>query len=95
MSLKSDLRKHLRKRVLKDGQLISEGMTSLVNVKIRDLSESGARVETAGIIDLPENFKLLVVSEKAVYPCIARWRRGNLIGIEFTGPPRPAGLRKF
>ena len=95
MSIDSDLRKHRRNRVLKEGQLISDDMQSLVNVKIRDLSESGARVETTGIIELPEVFKLFVVSEKAVYPCRARWRRGTQIGIEFTGPPRPSALRKF
>ena len=95
MSLASDLRKHRRNRVLKDGQIISDDMQSLVNVKIRDLSESGARVETTGFIQLPEAFKLLIVSEKALYPCRARWRRGTQIGIEFTGPPRPSALRKF
>lgn len=95
MNDEGNLRKQRRKRVLKEGQLITEDMTSLVNVKIRDLSETGARVETAGIIDLPEHFKLFVVSEKAVYSCLARWRRGNLLGIEFTGPPRTSVLRKF
>jgi len=91
----TDLRKNQRKRVLKDGQLISDDMKSLVNVKIRDLSLSGARLESAGFIQLPDSFRLLVVSEKAIYPCLARWRKGTLIGVEFTGPPRPAGLRKF
>lgn len=90
-----ELRKHQRMRTLKDGQLISEGLDSLVDVKIRDLSYSGARVETKGFIKLPEIFTLLVVSQKVLYPCRARWRRGMQIGIEFTGPPRPAALRKF
>lgn len=95
MCVDSDLRKHRRKRVLKDGQLISDDLQSLVNVKIRDLNESGALVETTGFIQLPEVFKLLIVSEKVLYPCSARWRRGTQIGIEFTGPPRLAALRKF
>lgn len=59
------------------------------------MSESGARVETGGIVKLSDEFKLLIVSEKIIYPCVARWRRGNLLGIEFTGPPRTSGLRKF
>jgi hypothetical protein len=88
-------RKHQRMRTLKDGQLISEGMTSLVDVKIRDLSASGARVETTTVIKLPEAFTLFIPSQKMIYPCRARWRRGMQIGIEFTGPPRPASLRKF
>ncbi len=51
-------------RTLKDGQLISEGMTSLVDVKIRDLSASGARVETKSVIKLPAAFTLFVLSQK-------------------------------
>ena len=82
-------------RTLKDGQLISEGMKSVVDVKIRDLSASGARVETQSFIQLPEAFSLFIVSQRAIYPCRARWRRGVQIGIEFIGPPRPAALRKF
>ena len=95
MDVATELRKHQRLRTLKDGQLISEGLKSLVDVKIRDLSHSGARVETEGFIQLPDIFTLLIVSQKALYPCRARWRRGMQIGIEFTGPPRPAALRKF
>ena len=95
MDVAAELRKHQRMWTLKDGQLISEGMKSLVDVKIRDLSDSGARVETTGFIQLPEVFTLYIVSQKAIYPCRARWRRGMQIGIEFTGPPRPAALRKF
>jgi hypothetical protein len=90
-----NLRKQRRMRVLKDGQLITDDMNSLVDVKIRDLNETGARVETAGAIDVPDVFKLLVVSAKMLYPCRARWRRGTQIGVEFTGPPKPSGLRKF
>ena len=82
-------------RTLKDGQLISKDMKSLVNVKIRDLSDTGARIETAGHIQLPDDFILLIISQKAIYPCRARWRRGTLVGVEFTGPSRSAGLRKL
>ena len=89
MDVATELRKHQRMRTLKDGQLISEYMTSLVDVKIRDLSASGARVETKSVIKLPAAFTLFILSQNVLYPCRARWRRGMQIGIEFTGPPRP------
>ena len=48
-------------RTLKDGQLISEGLKmiseglkSLVDVVIRDLGYSGARVETKGSLNYPK-----------------------------------------
>ena len=79
----------LRKKVLKEGKLISDDMSTMVDVKIRDLSAEGARVETAGSVILPEEFSLLIVSEKMIYPATTRWRKGNLIGIEFKGKPHP------
>lgn len=86
-------RNHPRQKVLKDGKLISNDMATMVDVKIRDMSERGARVESPSLIQLPDRFGLLVVSNKMIYPAVARWQKGNLIGIEFTGKRRPAGLR--
>ena len=93
MSEGHDRRKYPRQRVLKEGKLISSDMTSSINVTIRDLSEKGARVETSAPIHLPDRFSLLMVSEKMIYPAVARWQKGNFIGVEFIGEPRPAGLR--
>jgi PilZ domain len=86
-------RKEPRKRALKDGKLVSADMATMVDVKIRDLSASGARVETAGPVKLPDGFSLLIVSESMIYPAITRWRKGNLIGLEFGGKPRPVGVQ--
>ena len=81
-------RKEQRKKALKDGKLISADMATMIDVKIRDLSAAGARVETSGPIKLPENLSLLIVSEKLIYGVLIRWRKGNLIGLEFKGKPR-------
>ncbi len=93
MSPEKYSRNHPRQRVLKDGKLISSDMATMVDVKIRDMSEKGARVESSTPIHLPDRFGLLVVSNKMIYPAVARWQKGNLIGIEFIGKGRPAGLR--
>jgi PilZ domain len=87
-------RKEQRKKALKDGKLISADMATMVDVKIRDFSAGGARVETSGPIKLPENFSLLIVSEKLVYATHIRWRKGNLIGLEFKGKPRPLRVQR-
>jgi hypothetical protein len=86
-------RKEPRKRALKDGKLISADMATMVDVKIRDVSASGARVETAGPVKLPEGFSLLMVTERMIYAVSMRWRKGNLIGLEFKGKPRPLTVR--
>lgn len=86
-------RNHTRQRVLKDGKLISKYMATMADVKIRDMSEKGARLESPSPITLPDRFGLLVVSSQMIFPSTARWQKGNLIGIEFTVKRRRAGLR--
>jgi PilZ domain-containing protein len=93
VSYENAQRKHHRQRVLKDGKIISSDMNSLIDVKIRDLSASGALVHMPANVVLPDKFNFLVVSDKLLYPAVLRWRRAEAIGIEFTGEPRPSALR--
>lgn len=87
-------RKETRRRVLKDGKIVSPTLHGSLDVKIRDLSSSGALLEIPVATLLPSAYGLLVVSESKIYPAITRWRRGERVGLEFTGPPKPATLRK-
>jgi hypothetical protein len=88
-------RKDPRRRVLKDGKIVSPTLHGALDVRIRDLSPSGALVEVPLATLLPNSYGLLVVSESQVYPAVTRWRRGDRLGMEFTGPPKPAALRKY
>ena len=91
----SEQRKHPRHKVLKDGKIISAGMSSVVDVKIRDLSEGGARIQVPAAVDLPEEFGLFITSQEMVYPAVAKWRMGQVTGIAFTGEPRQVSLGKL
>lgn len=86
-------RTHSRHRVLKDGKIVSSDMQSVTDVKIRDLSATGARLQMHSSIQLPKVFSLLIVSERLLYPAIERWRKSNSIGIEFVGTPHVTALR--
>jgi hypothetical protein len=88
-------RKEPRRRVLKDGKIVSPTLHGALDVRIRDLSPTGALVEIPMATLLPASYGFLVVSESKVYPATTRWRRGNRLGMEFTGPPRPATLLKW
>jgi hypothetical protein len=88
-------RKDPRRRVLKDGKIVSPTLHGSLDVKIRDLSASGALLEIPFATLLPDSYGLLVVSESKVYPAVTRWRRGDRLGLEFTGPPKSATLRKW
>jgi hypothetical protein len=88
-------RKEPRRRVLKEGKIVSPTLHGAIDVRIRDLSQSGALIDLPIGTKIPDSFGFLVVSESKVYPAIARWRRGERAGIEFTGPPKSASLRKW
>ena len=88
-------RKEPRRRVLKDGKIVSPTLHGAIDVRIRDLSQSGALIDLPIGTKIPDSFGFLVVSESKIYPAVARWRRGDRAGIEFTGPPKSASLRKW
>jgi PilZ domain len=93
MSFENEQRKQRRQRVLKDGKIVSSDMNRVIDVKIRDMSESGALVHLPANVVLPDNFNFLIVSERLLYPAVMRWRKGEAMGLEFTGEPRPSALR--
>jgi hypothetical protein len=45
---------------LKDGKIVSSDMNRVIDVKIRDMSSSGALVHTPANVVLPDNFNLLL-----------------------------------
>jgi hypothetical protein len=88
-----DKRRTRRQRVLKDGRIITFDNQSIVNCVVRDLSATGARLKCGDQIAVPSEFRLQVGNERAMRPARAVWRRGNDIGIRFTGPPVPTPRR--
>jgi hypothetical protein len=38
--------------------------------------------------EVPQNFDLLYVTEERLVPCEVRWRRGDRLGVRFSGPFR-------
>ena len=94
MALEKQARRVPRRKVLKGGKIVSHHLHGAIDVRIRDLSEAGALIELPLATLLPQTFDLLVMSEYKIYPSIIRWRRGDRMGLEFTGTPRMASLRK-
>jgi hypothetical protein len=84
----AELRSVLRKRLLKDGRIVMHRGWSLIDCAIRDTSDSGARLSVKPHCELPQNFDLLYVTEERLVPCEVRWRRGDRLGVRFSGPFR-------
>ena len=65
-------------RILLEGKIVSLGGTTVIDVKIRDMSASGAILRMPLNVNLPEKF----------YPAEKRWRKGERLVIQFSGEPR-------
>ena len=84
----------MRRRVLKDGKIIINPPSGTLDVKIRDLSEDGAKLEIQATTPLPEKFALIVVADNTVTPTEVMWRKGNFVGVHFCGETKMVTLRR-
>ena len=72
-----------RHRVLKQGTLAfsSGGGTDCM---VRNLSESGARIEIASPVGLPASFTLVIPADRFLRHCHAVWSADRRIGVAFV-----------
>lgn len=69
---------------------------------IKDLSQSGAKIELSHVYSLPPRFVLMHLQAGIAFEAVLRWRRGDLAGMAFEhrhaldGPlePRLAPVRE-
>ena len=83
-----------RKRALKEAKLVLTNWAT-IDCVIRDQSETGARLEFGGPTDIPDEFRLLVVSTNMLIPARRAWQRGLSVGVQFVGPGKMAPPRKW
>ena len=74
-------------RVLLEGRIVSLGGTTVTEVKIRDISATGAILRIPLNVTLPECFSLLVVADGKYYTAEKRWRKGERLVIKFMRKP--------
>lgn len=82
----SDQRRAPRKRTLKSALVIFNGRTSTLSATLRDISDTGARLRVSKDVAMPETFDLSIDSDGIEAPCLLAWRRGEDVGVRFTGP---------
>jgi hypothetical protein len=81
-----------RMRVFKGAHAAFNQEHSAVPCIVRDLSETGAKVEfNLGWI-VPTHFTLFVELDSFKVECEKVWHRGDLYGIRFTGPRIPTDV---
>ena len=87
-------RKRRGSRLLLEGKIVSRDGTTVIDVKIREISATGAILRMPPNVNLPEDFSLLVVSDGKRYPAEMRWRKGERLAVHFVGEPRLTLSRK-
>jgi len=76
-------RKVQRHRTLKAGS-INFNRAGGVDCRVRNLSPIGACLEVASQIGIPDNFVLVVKSDRLKVPCHVIWRTGTRLGVFFN-----------
>jgi hypothetical protein len=71
-----------RHRVLKHGTLAFGGGGG-VDCMVRNISSSGARLDIANPIDLPQSFTLVIQTDQFMRRCHAVWSSDQRIGVAF------------
>ncbi len=76
-------RRFPRTRSFWKGRVIYPGRLRSVECTVRDFSPAGARIDCAGIMDIPDRFELEIPHKSQTFDCRVAWRRGSEFGIEF------------
>lgn len=71
----------LRHRVLKSGSIEFHG--GVIDCLIRNISETGAALEVASPVGIPETFNLVISGDHSRRACKVAWRKDKRIGVAF------------
>jgi len=75
-----------RRRLLKAGVICFNARHSTIPCTVRDFSEAGAKLLVPGSVSAPDTFELNIELDGIWVPCAVKWRRGEAVGVTFTGP---------
>jgi len=79
----TERRQRKRTKLLKQAKILFNEDQSVYNALLRNISVSGASLDTNLAEMLPERFKLHLVSDNVTVPCQVKWRTVEGVGVEF------------
>lgn len=78
----AERRKSGRSRVLKSAKLVLD-RSAIIDCIVRNVTNSGARLQIANTVDLPEEFEMTFDGGHSIRPCRLVWRTITETGVEF------------
>jgi PilZ domain len=79
-----------RRKVLKTAKIVSFDRKTVLTCTIRDLSETGAKLNVEVSSAIPNEFQFFLLSDNSLRDASVVWRRSGQIGVNFTSPAQPA-----
>lgn len=76
-------RQSTRRKALKQGKILLSKWAA-IDCTIRDLSETGAKLQFETLTELPAEFRLMIVSTEQTIPVELAWQRGLNAGVRFV-----------
>ncbi|MFV0296863.1 MAG: response regulator [Hyphomicrobiaceae bacterium] len=80
-------RKNKRNRLLKGAIIVFNNRQSTLPCVLRDMTDSGARLQLSSSASVPDKFTLNVELDGIEVQCKVAWRKSGEIGITFLAPP--------
>jgi hypothetical protein len=71
-----------RNRVLKSGAIEFNG--GAIDCVVRNISETGAALDVASPVGIPEHFILAILPDGSRHRCRIAWRKDRRIGVAFS-----------
>jgi hypothetical protein len=66
---------------------IAFGFSTTIPCIVRNVSETGAKLEVSKVTGIPDRFDLIVPGHRP-QPCRVAWRAMKEMGVEYQGQPR-------
>ncbi|WP_349369594.1 PilZ domain-containing protein [Salinarimonas sp.] len=80
-----------RRRTLMSAQIRYSGGAVTADCVVRNISDTGAKIDVSAGIVLPERFDLVIPQKNVVHACELRWRRAAEAGVAFLDATGQAG----
>lgn len=81
----SENRSAQRHKTLKGARIVFNAGRSTIDCTVRNLSESGAKLDVTSVVGIPNSFDLQLGEQ--LRPCRVAWRSLKQLGVEFQAPP--------
>ena len=94
-TLVANSRKSERIRVFKGGKIATSRIEVTLPCVVRDVSQTGALIQSTNAFLIPDTFKLIVDVDGLNTECEVMWRRGTKVGVQFLEHQNRENLAKI